>query len=228
MKMTFTKVALATVIAGTTLFGGVASATTKDETKATDRYTALKTGMTIEQAAKVIYGKDYKKQLTKKNGSTIFKKKENMTTTSQGRKVKGYSFLNDNTYLNNTALTFMTKKKESLYRLTNKGLSLTRYDSKSGYRESKMKLTKGSKIKLGMTVKQLDNILSGKGLGEWTSLYNVDWTSVQTKQELDLGLMVKGSMKTYVFPTANGKRKMVILSYDIDKKQYIVDVETTL
>jgi hypothetical protein len=91
-----------------------------------------------------------------------------------------------------------------------------------------MKLTKGSKIKLGMTVKQLDNILSGKGLGEWTSLYNVDWTSVQTKQELELGLMVKGPMITYVFPTANGQRKMVILSYDIDKQQYIVDVETTL
>ncbi len=38
MKTTFTKVAVATVIAGTTLFGGAASAATKDETKVTDRY----------------------------------------------------------------------------------------------------------------------------------------------------------------------------------------------
>lgn len=78
MKTTFTKVAVATVIAGTTLFGGVASAATKDETKVTDRYTALKAGMTIEQAAKVIYGKEYKKQLTKKSGSTVLKKKQSI------------------------------------------------------------------------------------------------------------------------------------------------------
>lgn len=80
MKSTFTKVAVATVLTGTTLFGGAASAATKDEVKATERYTALKNGMTIEQTAKVIYGKDYKKQLTKKNGSTVFKKKEDYST----------------------------------------------------------------------------------------------------------------------------------------------------
>lgn len=228
MKMTFTKVALATVLAGTTLFGGAASAATKDETKATDRYTALKAGMTIEQAAKVIYGKDYKKQLTKKNGSTVLKKKADSTSTTNGQKATFYTFVNEKTYMDTTGLMFMTKKKSSIYLLTSKTVSLLRFDSATGFRESKMKLMKGKKIKNGMTEKQLDSILSGKGLGEWTSLTTVDWTPVQTKQELDLGLGVKGYTKWYVFPTSTSQRKYVIMDYDFKKKTYKVASQTSL
>ncbi|WP_051656305.1 MULTISPECIES: hypothetical protein [Exiguobacterium] len=110
MKMTFTKVTVATVLAGTTLFGGAASAATKDETKVTDRYTALKAGMTIEQAAKVIYGKDYKKQLTKKSGSTVLKKKAEFTTVSQGQKTTAYTFSDEKNFTNISVFQFMTKK----------------------------------------------------------------------------------------------------------------------
>ncbi len=94
MKSTFTKVAVAAVIAGTTLFGGVASAATKEEVKATDRYSALKNGMTIEQAAKVIYGKDYKKQVMTKNGSKVLKLKEEMKYTEDGQKTIVYGLYN--------------------------------------------------------------------------------------------------------------------------------------
>ncbi len=89
----------------------------------------------------------------------------------------------------------MTKKNSSVYRLTGKSLDLFRVDSYSGARESKMKLLKGKKIKTGMTEKQLDAVLSGSGLGEWTGVDSIDWTSIQTKQELDYGLGIKHSLK---------------------------------
>ena len=92
MKMTFTKLAVAAVIAGSTLFSGTASAAKKVETTATNQYTALKAGMTMEQAAKVLYGKSYKKQLIKKNGSTMLKKKATTSSNGEGQKIANYQF----------------------------------------------------------------------------------------------------------------------------------------
>lgn len=228
MKTTFTKVAVATILAGTTLFGGAASAVTKDEIKVTDRYTALKAGMTIEQAAKVIYGKEYKKQLTKKGSSTVLKKKAELTTSSQGQKTTVYAFSDEKNFTNVSVFHFMTKKNSSVYRLTGKSLDLYRADSYTGARESKMKLMKGKKIKTGMTEKQLDAVLSGSGLGEWTGVDAIDWTSIQSKQELDYGLGIKSLSKTYVFPTSTKQRKLVILNYDYEKKTYTVSSQTSL
>lgn len=228
MKTTFTKVAVATILAGTTLFGGAASAATKDEIKVTDRYTALKAGMTIEQAAKVIYGKEYKKQLTKKGSSTVLKKKAELTTSSQGQKTTVYAFSDEKNFTNVSVFHFMTKKNSSVYRLTGKSLDLYRADSYTGARESKMKLMKEKKIKTGMTEKQLDAVLSGSGLGEWTGIDAIDWTSIQSKQELDYGLGIKSLSKTYVFPTSTKQRKLVILNYDYEKKTYKVASQTSL
>lgn len=228
MKTTFTKVAVATILAGTTLFGGAASAATKDEIKVTDRYTALKAGMTIEQAAKVIYGKEYKKQLTKKGSSTVLKKKAELTTSSQGQKTTVYAFSDEKNFTNVSVFHFMTKKNSSVYRLTGKSLDLYRADSYTGARESKMKLMKGKKIKTEMTEKQLDAVLSGSGLGEWTGVDAIDWTSIQSKQELDYGLGIKSLSKTYVFPTSTKQRKLVILNYDYEKKTYTVSSQTSL
>jgi len=55
------RITVATIIAGSTICSGTVSAATKVETTATNQYTALKAGMTMEQVAKVLYGKDYKK-----------------------------------------------------------------------------------------------------------------------------------------------------------------------
>lgn len=72
-----------------------------------------------------------------------------------------------------------------------------------------------------MTEKQLDGIISGKGLGEWTSLATIDLTSIQTKKELDLGLGVKGYKKIYVFPTSTSKRKYFVMDYNFEKKRIL-------
>ena len=121
----------------------------------------------------------------------------------------------------------MTKENSSIYRLTVKSLGLSRSDSATGFRESNRKLVKGKKIKNGMTEKQLDEILSGKGLGEWTSVATTDWTSIQTKRKLNLGLGVKGYKKIYVFPTSTSKRKYVIMDYDFKKETYTVTSQST-
>ncbi len=230
MKTTFAKLTLATLIAGSTLIAGTAEAATTTETKATTQYNALTPGMTIAQAAKVIYGKDYKKQLTKKGSSTVLKQKAEATSTSQGQKTTLYSIYDRKADFPSamTTLMFMTKKNDSVYRLTTKSLDLYRGTTTSGARESKMKLAKGAKIKTGMTEKQLDALLSGKGLGEWTGLDTIDLTSVQTKQELELGLAIKAKSKTYVFPTATKTKKLVILDYNAKKKTYVVSGQASL
>ena len=223
MKTTIMKLTVATLIAGSTLIAGTAEAATKQETKVTTQFKTLKNGMTIEQAAKVLYGKEYKKQLTKKNGMTVLKKKAEGTSTTQGQKTTIYSFYDKKEILPSdiTTLMFMTKKNSSVYRLTTKSLDLYRQSS-TGTRESKMKLMKGKKIKTGMTEKQLDAVLSGKGLGEWTGLDSIDMSSVQTKQELELGFAIKLESKTYVFPTATKQKKFVMLEYNAKKKTYVV------
>lgn len=223
MTTTFGKLTIAALIAGSTLIAGTAEAATKQETKVTTQFKTLKNGMTIEQAAKVLYGKDYKKQLTKKNGMTVLKQKAEATSTTQGQKTTIYSFYDKKEIVPSdiTTLMFMTKKNSSVYRLTSKSLDLFR-DSSTGARESKMKLAKGAKIKTGMTEKQLDGVLSGKGLGEWTGLDSIDMTSVQTKQEIDLGLAIKSEFKTYVFPTSTKQKKFVMLEYNAKKKTYVV------
>lgn len=229
MKTTFTKVAVATVLAGTTLFGGAASAATKEEVKATDRYSALKNGMTIEQAAKVIYGKDYKKQVMTKNGSKVLKLKEEMKYTEDGQKTIVYGLYNRQSYVPSdvTGLMFTTKKKDSVYRLTLKQIDLFR-DTKSGYRESTRQLVKGKKFSKGMNEKQVDAILTGSGLGEWSSLNAVDMTFVQPKKEVDAGFGIKMNLKTYVFKTSASQRKLVSFVYDTKKKMYVIESTKTL
>lgn len=66
----------------------VASAATKAETIATKQYRALKPGMTVEQVAKILYGKTYKKQLKMKKGSQVLR----LTQKSRWRNGIGTSY----------------------------------------------------------------------------------------------------------------------------------------
>ncbi|WP_290777577.1 hypothetical protein [Exiguobacterium sp. UBA5002] len=223
-----TTTVLAAMIAGATVCAGSASAATKEETKYTTQYTNLKTGMTMTEVAKVLYGNDYKKQLVKKSGSTVLKKQAESTEISYGQKTKFYYFTNGKNGDSDTSLVFMTKKNSSVYRLTGKSFDIYRENTKSAARESTRKLAKGAKVKKEMTAKQLDAILSGTGLGEWTGVEATDWSSIQSKAELAAIGAEKSSYKTYVFPTSTGGRKMVLMSYDYKKKTFKVADHTSL
>ncbi|EZP59706.1 hypothetical protein [Exiguobacterium sp. RIT341] len=224
MKTTFTKLAVAAVIAGSTLFSGTASAATKVETTATNQYMELKAGMTMEQAAKVLYGKSYKTQLIKKNGSTMLKKKATTSSNGEGQKIANYQFFDTKAKVPpvTTDLTFVTKKKDPVYRLTMKIINITA-DTKLEARESKMQLVKGAKLKEGMTEKQLDAVLTGKGLGDWMTLMTFDFTSIATKKEIKDGIAGPESIKAYVFQTTDPKKRMVVnLDYNSKKKVFEV------
>jgi len=224
MKTTIMKLTVATLIASSTLIAGTAQAATKEEIKATTQFEALKTGMTMEQVGQVLYGKSYKTQLTKKDGSTILKKKAELTDKEDGKKFVSYDFHDTKlkvapTY---TSLAFATKSKDSVYRLTSKMLNITA-KTKLGVRESKMQLMKGAKLKEAMTEQQLDAVLTGKGLGEWMDWSNFDYSMVATKAEIKMGLGEPIMMKSYVFQTTDPTKRMVVsLDYNFKKKIYEV------
>ncbi|MCT4780902.1 MULTISPECIES: hypothetical protein [Exiguobacterium] len=224
MTTTLGKLTIAAILAGSTLIAGTVEAATKEEIQATTQFEALKTGMTMEQVAQVLYGKSYKTQLTKKDGSTMLKKKTEFADKEDGQKFAAYHFYDTKvkvapTY---TALSFATKSKDSVYRLTSKMLNITA-KTKLGVRESKMQLTKGAKLTEGMTEKQLDAVLTGKGLGEWMDWSNFDYSTVASKAEIKLGLADPIMMKSYVFQTTDPKKRMVVsMDYNFKKKIYEV------
>ncbi len=225
MTTSFGKLTIAALIAGSTLMSGVTvNAATKEEIQATVQYESLKTGMTMEQVAKVLYGKSYKTELTKKDGSTMLKKKTAFADKEDGRKFAAYHFYDTKvkvapTY---TELSFATKDKDSVYRLTSKMLNITA-KTKLGVRESKMQLMKGAKLTEGMTEQQLDAVLTGKGLGEWMDWSNFDYSTVASKAEIKLGLGEPIMMRSYVFQTTDPKKRMIVsLDYNFKKKNYEV------
>ncbi|OIN66792.1 hypothetical protein BLD48_08725 [Exiguobacterium sp. KRL4] len=224
MTTTFGKLTIAALIAGSTLIAGTAEAATKEETQATVQFEALKPGMTMEQVAKVLYGKSYKTQLTKKDGSTMLKKKPEFSDKEDGQKFVAYDFHDTKvkvapTY---TSLSFVTKSKDSVYRLTSRMIEVTA-KTKLGVRESKMQLTKGAKLTEGMTEKQLDAVLTGKGLGEWMDWGHFDYSTVASKADIKLGLADPVMMKSYVFQTTDPKKRMVVsMDYNFKKKIYEV------
>ena len=223
MNTTFMKITVATIIAGSTLFSGTASAATKVETTATNQYTALKAGMTMEQVAKVLYGKDYKKQLTTKNGSQVLKTKEEFKDVEDKRKEIYYEIYDRKAKIPPTlmSLGFMTKKNDSVYRLISKQVEMGR-NTYSEYRESTRKLNAGAKIKTGMTEKQLDGVLSDSGLGEWAGLSEGDARSVFSTKEIKEYEIETHKGKLYVFQKSTKSRIYVDLAYGAKKKTYVV------
>lgn len=228
MNTTFMKITVATIIAGSTLFSGTASAATKVETVATNQYSALKAGMTMEQVAKVLYGKDYKKQLTTKSGSQVLKTKEEFKDVEDKRKEIYYEIYDRKAKIPPTlmSLGFMTKKNDPVYRLISKQVEMGR-NTYSEYRESTRKLNAGAKIKTGMTEKQLDAVLSGSGLGEWAGLLEEDVRSVFSAKEIKAYEIEVFKGKMYVFQKSTKSRVYVEMSYDTKKKTYVIENHET-
>ncbi len=73
--------------------------------------------MTMEQVAKVLYGKDYKKQLTTKKRFTSIETKEEFKDVKKVRKSITKSMIEKSKTSDLLDLLFMTKKNDSVYRL---------------------------------------------------------------------------------------------------------------
>ncbi|EZP59708.1 hypothetical protein [Exiguobacterium sp. RIT341] len=201
-----------------------ADAATKAEAIATKQYRALKPGMTVEQVAKVLYGKTYKKQLKMKNGSQVLRLNTEIEMEEWDRNVLLYDLVNRKVEFPSAigVLMFMTETGGTKYRLTMKQMEFKR-DTAAGFRTSDRKLIKGAKIKNGMTEQQVDRVLTGKGLGAFGTLGQADTTSVLRKTEVKAGKATIIHTKSYVFPTATNQWQYVFFIYDAKKKTYRVE-----
>ncbi|MDT0172790.1 hypothetical protein Q9R23_07385 [Exiguobacterium sp. BRG2] len=210
------------------LGSGTVSAATKAETLATSQYKGLKNGMTMQQVAQVLYGKSYQKHFKKRNGSTVLKLPINFEGDEEGHK-QLIHVLSDSTTTHpptELVLQFMTKQKSTKYRLVTKGLFIER-KTKTGYRESTRLLVKGATLQNGMTEKEMDAKLTGKGLGNWTMLGHMDTASAYTLDEQKRGFAEVSRIKEYVFKSTTNKWKHVKLTYNEQAKTYeISDMRT--
>lgn len=107
-----------------------------------------------------------------------------------------------------------------------KGLFIER-KTKTGFRESTRLLVKGAALQNGMTEKELDAKLTGKGLGNWTMLGHMDTASAYTLDEQKRGFAEVSRIKEYVFKSTINKWKHVELTYNEQKRTYQVsDIRT--
>lgn len=224
LKWNIIRLILIVVLATECLNPITADAATKAEAIATKQYRALKPGMTVEQVAKVLYGKAYKKQLKMKNGSQVLRLNTEIEMEEWDRNVLLYDLVNRKVEFPSAigVLMFMTETGGTKYRLTMKQMEFKR-DTAAGFRTSDRKLIKGAKINNGMTEQQVDRLLTGKGLGAFGTLGQIDTTSVLRKKEVKAGKATIIHTKSYVFPTATNKWQYIFFIYDTKKKAYRVE-----
>ncbi|KNH34776.1 hypothetical protein [Exiguobacterium acetylicum] len=177
--------------------------------------------MTLTEVAKTIYGKEYRKYIKKQNGRVVFTKKPGTTDNEQGYRSLGYVLDRPSKNLPmTTLLEFSTKQHQKTYYLTQKALYY-QADTENGLYENSRTLMKPTSLRHGMTEKQLDQLVSGKKLGQVSM--NFSWNVSSVIKESP---MKTGRYKIYQFHRPHSKKMQVVtLSYNTQKKRYEVDTE---
>lgn len=183
-------------------------------------YKEIKPGMTLTETAKLIYGKTYKSHLKKEYGFTIFSKKPLYRDIWEENRNYEFGFYSHD------------KKSKSSYTYhINLGF-FTKPDSKNLYvgwksyapkNPSTKKFYKGKKPTYGMTIIQIDKILSGKGLGVFDSVSMEDLRGFglvdQNNEEITFE---KESWIDYNAKSYTGKKSYLMsFKYDYKKQTYI-------
>lgn len=205
-----------------TAFSLPVDAATKQEKQFTTDFTKYKTGMTITEFAKVRYGKTYKTQLTKKHGRIILKEKSPKRDSTEQMDYRYYFIGDEKSEVPEHLMTFLftVKPKEKVYRLALKSLDFSAKNPMQ-VRQSDKQLKRGKRVEFGMTEHQLDNVLSGKGLGDWMNWMVNDFSHTLSEREMETTSLGQGKGKTYIFRTNNpNKRLRVEMMYDPNKKTY--------
>ncbi|MFP7277853.1 hypothetical protein SFC11_00755 [Exiguobacterium indicum] len=214
---------LCVFLIGVLCFSGTleGQAASKEALQIKQEYKALKFGMTLREVAKTIYGKEYRKYIKKQNGSVIFTKKPGTTDNEQGYRSLGYVLDRPSKNLpTTTLLEFSTKQHQKTYYLTQKVLYY-QADTENGLYENSRTLMKPASLRHGMTEKQLDQLVSGKKLGQVSMYFSWNVSSVFKESP-----MKTGRYKIYQFHRPHSKKMQVVtLSYNKQKKRYEVDTE---
>lgn len=203
----------------------VASAATKNEQQFTDSLKNYSFGMTVTEFAKQMYGKSYQKHLTKKNGSTVLKHNVKKVISEEYVDSLQYFFYDQTKHepMHVMQIMFMKKPKDKLYRLVFKGVDMKRDKT---VRQSTKQLMTGKRIRFNMTTKQVDAVLTGKGLGDWMTWAVIDYRSVFSKQELKNIGFGNAKVKIYIFQTDNKKKQKRVRMHDTGKGYVVADVMT--
>lgn len=209
------------------LSSGTVSAATKNEQQFTDSLKNYSFGMTVTEFAKQMYGKSYQKYLTKKNGSTVLKHDVKKVISEESVDSLQYFFYDQTKQepMHVMQIMFMKKPKDKLYRLVFKGVDMKR-DHPMTVRQSTKQLMTGKQIRFDMTTKQVDAVLTGKGLGDWMTWAVMDYRSVFSKQELKNIGFGNAKVKIYIFQTDNKKKQKRVRMHDTGKGYVVADVMT--
>lgn len=214
---------LCVFLIGVLCFSGTleGQAASKEALQIKQAYKALKFGMTLTEVANTVYGKGYRKYIKKQNGSVVFTKKPGTTDNEQGYRSLGYVLDRPSKDLpTTTLLEFSTKQHQKTYYLTQKALYY-QADTENGLYENSRTLMKPASLRHGMTEKQLDQLVSGKKLGQVSMYLSWNVSSVIKKSP-----MKNGRYKIYQFHRSHSKKMQVVtLSYNTQKKRYEVDTE---
>lgn len=214
---------LCVFLIGVLCFSGTpeGQAASKEALQIKQAYKALKFGMTLTEVAKTMYGKEYRKYIKKQNGSVVFTKKPGTTDNEQGYRSLGYILDRPSKNLpTTTLLEFSTKQHQKTYYLTQKAMYY-QADTENGLYENSRTLMKPASLRHGMTEKQLDQLVSGKKLGQVSMYFSWNVSSVFKESP-----MKTGRYKIYQFHRPHSKKmQVVILSYNKQKKRYEVDTE---
>lgn len=215
------KLIVLVIIAMSILIPNTISAASKEALQIKQEYKTLKFGMTLTEVAKTLYGKEYRKYIKNQNGRVVFTKKTETTDNEQGFRSLGYVLDRPSKNLpTTTLLEFSTKQHQKTYYLTQKALYYQE-DTENGLYENSRTLVKPSAVRHGMTEKQLDQIVSGKKLGQVSMYLSWNVSSVIKKSP-----MKSGRYKIYQFHRPHSKKiEVVTLSYNTQKKRYTVDTE---
>jgi len=223
--MKFLKQLMLVFVIGVLSFSGTldGQAASKEEQHVLKEYRSFKFGLTLTQVAKVIYGSSYKQHLKQTNGATVFKKKADWAQNEKGYRERGYSFYDQSKTLPRLMMfEFHTKKNQKTYFLVQKILQFAA-DTNSGLRESTRTLKHVTYIRGDETETELDELLSGKGLGQVAMRWSWDFTSVQTEQQ-QKEYKYRGQIKIYTFKSSNPKKQIeVTMKFDYQKKQYVMN-----
>lgn len=214
---------LCVFLIGVLCFSGTleGQAASKEALQIKQEYKALKFGMTLTEVAKTMYGKEYRKYTKNQNGRVVFTKKPGTTDNEQGYRSLGYVLDRPSKNLpTTTLLEFSTKQHQKTYYLTQKALYYQAY-TENGLYENSRTLMKPASLRYGMTEKQLDQLMSGKKLGQVSMYFSWNVSSVIKESP-----MKTGRYKIYQFHRSHSKKMQVVtLSYNTQKNRYEVDTE---
>jgi len=215
------KLIVLVIIAMSVLIPNTISAASKEALQIKQEYKTLKFGMTLTEVAKTMYGKEYRKYIKKKDGRFVFTKKPGTTGNEQGYRSLGYVLDRPSKNLpTTTLLEFSTKQHQKTYYLTQKALYY-QGDTENGLYENSRTVVKPSALRHGMTEKQLNQLVTGKKLGQVSMYLSWNVSSVIKKSP-----MKNGRYKIYQFHRPHSKKMQVVtLSYNTKKKRYEVDTE---